>query len=142
MSVSLFELLGRFLAISYGCKNINIKLYRIIRLNMSNTSKKETNFCVYLLKTKEETLVFCLRYRFWIEQCPIKCAFFLEGIPGSMSEVEQKKIDIDCIYCTRKCPSDLQKSIFYCTSLDHPEPSCELCHSAVYPKDFLRQEGV
>lgn len=130
--------MGRFLAISYGCKNINIKLYRVIRLDMSNTQKN----CAYLLKTKEETLVFCLQYRYWIEQCPIKCVFFLEGISGSISEVEQKKFDIDCIYCTRKYPSDLQKSIFYCTLLDHPEPSCELCPSAVYPKDFLHQEGV
>ncbi|MHA1972538.1 MAG: hypothetical protein ACTSW1_06085 [Candidatus Hodarchaeales archaeon] len=74
---------------------------------------------------------YCLKYREWIEDCPVYCPYYSSGRTSQCEEYRVKGFDIACIHLQRKKVSDGEIA-FYCTQLDEREPQCKECTLAEY----------
>ena len=94
----------------------------------SSKLKPELRRCIKLLKTNDPNLGYCLVYKDWIKNCPEKCGYFEEGEEGKIKEIEERKLDHECLYFTKTSES----KDFYCKLFEQDGPFCESCQFAVY----------
>ncbi|MHA2226433.1 MAG: hypothetical protein ACXAC8_14585 [Candidatus Hodarchaeales archaeon] len=80
-----------------------------------------------MVKSKDETLAYCLELKIWNEPCPPSCPYFESGEPGNLEVLQEGNFTFDCMKFTRKLSKE-GKAYLYCKLLRAFNPLCTSCY--------------
>ncbi|MHA2246762.1 MAG: hypothetical protein ACXADY_17595 [Candidatus Hodarchaeales archaeon] len=92
------------------------------------------NDCLFLLKSNDGSITYCLKFRLWSEPCPPRCDQFISGEPGSIDETQSRNYDIECRDFTREKSSQALIA-YYCKLHMQTKPFCHSCIFHRYQTD-------
>jgi len=82
-----------------------------------------------IVKKEEAAMFFCIPFRIYLYQCPIKCPYFLKGSPISMKVIYTNDFEMECPhfqYIGKNPTIKNDSGFFYCT-FTGKHPLCNHC---------------
>ena len=92
----------------------------------AEVAKSSHHECLFLLKSHNDTLTYCLNLKLWNDPCPPRCAYYKAGCPGILEKLEARDYRIHCKKFIRKSVTR-KKAKGYCNLYLMSEPRCREC---------------